>query len=402
MLGLFILLASIPAKADQPEPGKNYRIVVEKIIKSGDALMENYSPQNSAVTGNGYSRLYFDVFESSGMEFNLGLQDDSLKQKIEFSFSQMINLSMNGEDPQVIRSTWDQLKEDLDLAVKRYAADDEPKGFWGLALQSFLILTREGMEAILVVAALVAYLRRSGNGEKVPVIWKGVGLALAASVATAWAFNSLIEVSGKNRESLEGFTLLLAAAMLLYVSYWLYSKSGSDRWQVFIKGQMDKALSGGSLFALGAVSFLAVYREGAETILFYQALVSGTTSDLNAIWVGVGLAALTLAVIYYFVRVASIRLPISLFFSFTAFLLFLMALVFTGQGLLELQISGLVSSTPLTGWPQVDSLGLYPTLETLSGQLVMLGLFVAGLCWMKVNKKSSIALMKKLLANESK
>ncbi|MCA9482208.1 MAG: FTR1 family iron permease [Nitrospina sp.] len=397
---LLILFFAPPVFAEDAQDGKNYGAVVAQIVKGGDELLKQYSPQTAVITGNGFSRLYFDVFESSGMEFNLGLQDSGLKQQIEFGFSQMINLSMEGGDPATLRDNWGKLKKDLRSAVERYSTGGEPQGFWGLAVQSFLILAREGVEAILVVAALVAYLRRSGNGEKVAVIWQGVGLALVASIATAWILNSVIAVSGASRESLEGFTLLLAAAVLLYVGYWLYTKSGSDRWQVFIRDQMNRAISRGSLFALGAVAFLAVYREGAETILFYQALVSGASGNLNAVWVGMGMACVALAGAYYLVRVASIRLPIGLFFTCTAFLLFVMALIFTGQGLLELQVSGVVPSTPLPGWPQVNWLGIFPTLETLLGQFLILVILGGAWCWMKMENKSSLVLKKELLKSE--
>ncbi|MET0091757.1 MAG: FTR1 family protein [Candidatus Thiodiazotropha sp.] len=250
-----------------------------------------------------------------------------------------------------------------------------------------MILFREGVEAMLVVAALAAYLRRSGYADKVNVIWTGVVTALLASVAAAWALTSLFQASGAQRETLEGVTMLIAAAALVYVSYWLFAKRETERWQAFIKHQMDKALSKGSLFTLGLVAFLAVFREGAETLLFYQALVAGSPGDANPIWLGMGLAAAVLVLVYLLIRLASIRLPLGLFFGATAVLLFGMAFVFTGKGLLELQVGGMVSATPLVGLPSVSWLGFFPTRETLLGQLLVLALLPLGWLWMKYSSK---------------
>ena len=381
---LSLLPATLPAQQGVSE---DYAPVVAEIVKRGDLAVQSYTHGNSVITGNEFSRLYFDVFEASGMEFTLGLKDQSLMLRIESGFSQMISLGMRGGEHAAIQTAWRKLKDDLHLAVEHYSSGGEAQSFWGLALQAFLILFREGVEAMLVVAALVTYLRRSGYADKVPVIWHGVGWALLASVAAAWMLSNVFKASGAQRETLEGATMLIAAAILVYVSYWLFAKRETARWQAFIRDRMDRAISRGSLFALGFVAFLAVFREGAETILFYQALISGATADLNAVWFGMGLAALTLIVVYLLIKLASIRLPLKLFFGFTAVLLFAMAFVFTGKGLLELQIVGLVPTTPIQGWPLISWLGLFPTHETLLGQMLVLAMLPLGWLWMKLNRR---------------
>jgi high-affinity iron transporter len=236
---------------------------------------------------------------------------------------------------------------------------------------------------MLVVAALVAYLRRSGYPDKVAVIWRGVALALAASVGAAWLLNSVVKASGAGKEAMEGMTMLLAAVVLVYVSYWLTAKSDADRWQAFIKEKMDKAISRGSMFALGFVAFLAVFREGAETILFYQALMAGSGGPLTAIWVGMVIAAIALVGVYLLVRLASIHLPLGLFFGATAVLLYAMAFVFTGNGILELQVAGLITTTRLEGWPMISWLGIFPTWETTISQLLVLAPLPLGWLWLK-------------------
>ncbi len=365
-----------------------YEPVVAEIVERGDAAIATYEPADGVITGNLFSRLYFDVFEGSGMEFTLGLKDNAFMMRIESGFSLVISQSMRGEPKGAVEVSWASLKEDLDQAVEHYSSG---KGttFWGRVMQSFIILFREGIEAMLVVAALVAYLRRSGYPDKVKTIWHGVFLALAASVGAAWLLNHVVRASGANQEAIEGVTMLIASVVLIYVSYWLTAKRDADRWQAFIKDEMDKAIGRGSLFALGFVAFLAVFREGAETILFYQALISGSSGQLNAIWTGMAIAAASLAVVYLAVRIASIRLPIGIFFGSTAMLLYVMAFAFTGQGVLELQVSGLVPTTRLDGWPMISWLGIFPTRESVAAQGLVLAMLPLG--WIIMRLKESRA-----------
>lgn len=379
---LLLVFSAVPAAvhAAQGVTG-NYGPVVADIVTRGDAAIGSYTPATSVLTGNEFSRIYFDVFEASGMEFTLRLKDSSFMLRIESGFSLLTSQAMRGESKAELEKSWISLKKDLDYAVAHYSSGEQ--GFSGRVMQSFVILFREGVEAMLVVAALVAYLRRSGYADKVKVIWLGVAWALAASVAAAWLLSSVVKASGANQEALEGITMLIAAGVLLYVSYWLTAKRDADRWQAFIKEKMDQAMGRGSLFALGLVAFLAVFREGAETILFYRALIGGVPGRLDAIWVGMALAAAALVLVYLLVKIASIRLPLGLFFGGTAILLFAMAFVFTGQGILELQVSSLVRTTRFEGWPMVSWLGIFPTRETVLGQAAVLSLLPLGWLWMQ-------------------
>ena len=367
---------------------EDYAPVVAAMIERGDKVVENYTVESSSLAGNELSRLYFDIFEGSGMEFTLGLKNQSFMLGIESKFSLLTSECMRGSDKKVVQKSWDELKAELTVAVEKYSSGDALPSFWGKVFQSFLILLREGVEAMLVVAALVAYLRRSGYADKVRVIWHGVVWALVASVAAAWLINALFKASGAGREALEGITMLVAAALLIYVSYWLFAKREAERWQAFIEGQMDRALSRGSLFALGSISFLAVFREGAETILFYQALIGGSAGQLQAIWVGMGLAAVALVVVYLVVRLASIRLPLGLFFGGTAALLYGMAFVFAGQGIMELQVAGKIPATGLEGWPMISWLGIFPVRETMLAQAVVLLFLPLGWLFVTLKKRS--------------
>ena len=178
--------------------------------------------------------------------------------------------------------------------------------------------------------------------------------------------------------------------MLFYVSYWLISKSESTRWQAYINGKIDSALSTGSALTLGFAAFLAVYREGAETVLFYQAIAGQSNGDFAPIILGFLLGLAVLAVLYLLMRSASFRLPIGLFFGLTAGLLYYLAISFAGGGVLELQEAGWLSITPVAGIPTITWLGLYPTQETLLAQsLLVIPLFIALAWWLPKLRKQN-------------
>lgn len=389
LLLILVVLSGAAAWAKESRQGvtDNYGPVVAEIFEKGDQALAAYTPDRGFETGNALSAIYFQIFEKSGMEFTLGLKNKAMMLEIESGFSRLISDCMRGEEKQKIMRNWELLKTKLTEAVEKYSSGGALPTFWGVVLQSFLILFREGVEAMLVVAALVTYLRRSGFADKVVVIWHGVGWALAASVGAAVILNLVVQQSsGASREAVEGITMLIAAAVLIYVSYWLFSKRDAQRWQAFIKDQMDRAITRGNVLALGFTAFLAVFREGAETILFYQALIGGTMGSINAVWVGMGLAAVSLAAVYFLVSFASVTMPLKLFFSATAVLLFIMAFTFAGKGVLELQVAKLLPATQLEGWPMISWLGIFPTLQSVLCQAVIILTIPAGWLWIMRNQ----------------
>jgi high-affinity iron transporter len=250
--------------------------------------------------------------------------------------------------------------------------------------QSFVILFREGLEAILIVGALVAFLVRAGAPERTRDIGLGVVAAGVASLVTAGALVTVFRAAPAYRELLEGATMLAAAAMLFWVSYWLVSKIELRKWQEFVRAQMSRALKSQRAWALAGVAFLAVYREGFETVLFYAALVAsadGSATVLTAIAFGVLAAAVVLAGVYVAMRRWGVRLPLKPFFAVTSALLYLMAFSFAGQGIAELQAAGVINATPLAWVPSVPALGIFPTFQTLASQLVLAVALFGALSW---------------------
>lgn len=250
-----------------------------------------------------------------------------------------------------------------------------PSGAWAAFFQSFLIILREGVEAILVVGAVVAFLIRTGNRNRLRGIWIGCALAIAASAATAVILHTVLRALPATREIIEGVTMLVAVAVLFSVSYWLISRVEAARWQQFIREKVESALSHGGSRALALVAFLAVYREGAETALFYQALFNEGTQVMLPIALGIVVGSAVLAVIFTLFYRFGVRIPLRPFFAVTSVLLYYMAFVFMGKGIRELQEGNAVPITLLPGFPEIPALGIFATVETVLAQLVLLLLF---------------------------
>jgi len=347
----------------------NYPQVMAALIDLGDEASRDYEVDQSLLFGDRFSKLYFGGFEGKGLEFAVGQADQQAMLEIELGFSVLINAAVNSEPKVTIQHHWETLKEKL---IDAPMIENQDAGFWNIAVQSLLILLREGVEALLVVAALVAYLRKAGASDKVPFIWAGVVAALMASVVTAWALQSLIANSGAAKEALEGGTMLVAAVLLSYVSFWLFSRRELQQWQGFIHNKLGTAVSGGSLLTIVSVAFFAVYREGAETILFYQALVADVEGNIEPVMTGFALATGLLVGVYLLIFQLSVHLPLKQFFTGTACLLYILAVIFAGKSVLELQISGWLSSTYVDWLPTLNWLGIFPTFESTLLQLLFI------------------------------
>jgi len=244
------------------------------------------------------------------------------------------------------------------------------EAFW----QSFLIILREGFEAILVIGAVVTFLLKTGHRERLRSIWVGVIAALAASALTAIVLKTLLSKIPASREIIEGLTMLIAVGVLFSVSYWLISRVEAAKWQAFIKEKVTDALNHGGGKALTTVAFLAVYREGAETALFYQALANEGPGSVGPLLLGIVVGFAALAVIFTLFYRFGVKIPLRPFFGVTSVLLYYLAFVFIGKGVREMQEGNAIPAT-FIHFPTVDWLGLYPTWQTLLAQLALLVLF---------------------------
>lgn len=315
--------------------------------------------------------VYFDIFESSGMEGKIGARDANFKAKLEAHINMLISQMKAGVPVETVQGNFAALKADFKKAAEMLGGGaDSPMA---LFLYSLMIILREGIEAILIITAIIAYLVKSGNRDKLKVIYNGCIAALVLSVLTALLVKWVFKISAASQEALEGGTMLLASLVLFSVSYWLISKAESQKWVTYIKDKVGDSLSSRSLKTLWFAAFLAVYREGAETVLFYQALASGASaSGLTAVAGGFVVGSILLVAIYLGMRYGALKLPIRPFFLCTGILLYYMAFVFVGNGMMELIEAKMVQSTLVSWMPSVGFMGIHPYLQTLVPQLLMI------------------------------
>ena len=246
---------------------------------------------------------------------------------------------------------------------------------WLTFLTAFGLLVREGLEAILVIVAIVAYLIKTGNKNMLKGVYLGSFAAVIASVILAWALETLMgEQSGVARELLEGWTMFLAVAVLFYVSNWMLSKADNIAWENYISGKVQQSIDSKSQWTLIFAAFIAVMREGAELILFYSAAFTGGMSNPAYIAYGIAAGVLVLVIVWVCFRYFSVRLPLRAFFMFTSILLFLMCISFMGKGVVELTeadvITGRTVIPAMKGF-SIEILSIYDRAETLIPQIML-------------------------------
>ena len=349
------------------------------LYQQGDAKKAMLSVQNT----------YFDVFENSGMENKIGSRDSNFKAELEGYFTRLVSLMKAGQGDK-LQDQAVGLSQNLAKAVEMLQGGEQSD--WSMFLYSLLIILREGLEALLIVAAIVAYMVKNNHHDKLPVIRQSVYVALAASVVTAFIFQLIFENSGQNRELLEGFTMIIAVFMLFSMSYWLLSKVEAQNWKHYLEGKLSTALTTGSLFGLWVTSFLAIYREGAETVLFYYALIGDAKSAVSLAYLFAGFVsgAILLAICYFIMRYSVVKLPLKPFFMLTGSFMYVMAFVFAGKSVLELIEGKLFEPTLVAGVPQISWLGVYPYVETLVPQAILILAAIFAFFVMKYQSKKAM------------
>ncbi len=346
---------------------------------------------------------YYAVYEESGLDHaiytELGIRE---RQSAEKCFTDLRKLASSGSEKyqkNKYRTTTDSAKNTVlkyaksidtkSAEAKAEAADEPDSGSAGEAaeekqsdpklltfLGAFGIIVREGLEAILVIAAIIAYLVKSGNRRSVKNVYIGGAAGIAASFAAAgilaWAKQAFVG-AGLAQEVIEGITALIAVCVLFYVSNWMISKAEAASWSRFIDGKVQSSVEQGSAFALAFTAFLSVFREGAEVVLFYQPMLS--EGNPGMVWAGFGAGCVLLVFVYLAITKLSIKLPIKVFFTATSILMAVMCVSFLGSGIKELAEGNVFDlALRVPGIPENDVIqifGVYPWLETLVPQLVL-------------------------------
>ncbi|WP_297948667.1 FTR1 family protein [uncultured Campylobacter sp.] len=377
------------AQSDTSEDeGKDFTPIVQNIKDKMAKVLALYESGkvDDAIDESG--NIYFDEYEESGMENIVGAKNTQLKLDTEASFNKISALMRAGASKEQIvaaqNKLFDQLTQSLELTKK--------SSNWDLFLYAFIIILREGFEALIIVAAVIALLIKSGNSKHLNIVYSALGVAVVLSIATAYGLNYIFgsENAGQTREVMEGAVMLIAVVLLFYVGFWLLSNASSKKWSAYIQGQISNSLSSGDSKMLWWTVFLAVYREGAETVLFYLALLFDAKSPAATSMVAAGFVAglAALIIVYIVIKKFSLKIAIKPFFIATSVIIFYMSVVFVGKGVMELVEGKVFVPTVIDGLPTITWIGFYPYVQSLVPQAVMIVLLIVGILILKNKQKN--------------
>ena len=392
--------ADLTADPDAAVRYENWYEPATLVKEALDTAYMGYLDKDFELALDNVNTAYYSIYEESGLNHKI-YTDLSLdeREKMDAHFAKLRGLIREGEEKyqkNKYRTSTDKAKNDiLKLAKKIDTKEEEEKAKqaqtetpaqedeeqqsdprWLTFLAAFGIIVREGLEAILIIAAIIAYLIKSGNGRALKNVYIGALLGIAASFAAAGGLYYLKKVwtgAGQSQEVIEGITALIATCVLFYVSNWMISKAEAASWSRYIDGKVQSSVAMGSGFALAFTAFLSVFREGAEVVLFYQPMLS--EGNALMVWAGFGTGCVLLVFVYLAITKLSIKLPIKAFFTATSILMAVMCVSFLGSGIKELAEGNVFDlSLRVPGIPENDFIqifGIYPYLETLVPQLIL-------------------------------
>ena len=322
---------------------------------------------------------YLDHFELVEIPFRI--IDSNFTLEMEYRFAQWRARIQDGEPVEEVEA----LVREIETGLDEVEAVFEGPGLLapGLAVAaSFSILFREGLEAILILAALLAYLRTHNPALRRP-IWIGAGLAIPASILTWFLITAVVRIAPVGRELLEAIVSLVAVVTLFYVSFWLLQRLEVRHWMEFLRARVWAAVSGGNALALGVLAFVAVYREGAETALFYQVLLWLAVRLEQWVLLGAVLAVVALTVLGWIILFLGTRVPVRAFLGVAVVLVMTISVGMLGNAVNEFQEAGILGVTLLDWFPRLNPfaaglLGLHPTAETLATQGALLAVYLLG------------------------
>ena len=309
------------------------------------------------------------------VEIEISTRNGSLYTKIESDMPIIASdLLKSSVDQEAITKKLNTFRTEIELIQ-----GDSDYTIWDAAL----ILLREGLEALLIILALVSFLNKSGQQKMRKWIYIGALVGVLLSAVAAVLMSAILNSAtiDTNRELMEGYVGLIAAAMMIGVGIWLHSKSNVVSWNRYISKQMGNAISNGSIFAMAAISFLSVFREGAETLVFYAGIAP--KMETSQFILGIVVALIILALLAIVLFKASGKIPIHKFFAVATVLIYVLAFKIIGVSLHTLQLTNKISTSIIDGLPVINMIGFYPTVETMIGQAILLALVVATIIYKK-------------------
>jgi high-affinity iron transporter len=378
-LALAVPAGAAPAAPSRAEALQQLRVVRVSIDRTLALVKEGQAEEAFAEAKSGYLS-HFEL-----VELPLRVVAPSLTADAETKFAEIRGLISAGAPVGQVRARIVELRGLVDEA-ERHLTDTGVGAPAVVTGQSFVIIFRDGLEAVLILSALLSYLEAAKAGHyRRPVLY-GMGLAVLASAVTLVAMRALLDVLPVGREVLEAVTAVVAVAVLFYVSFGLIARLEERRWLEFLRTRVFTAVSAGSTVALVLVGFTAVYREGFETALFYQALLSFGPG--LAVWVALGLAlgVVALGAASYAIFRLGRRLPVKTFLSAAVVVLMVTSVTFLGNAVRSLQEADVVTLTPLAGWPRApifvsQALGYWPSVQTVVAQGGLSAVYLATALW---------------------
>lgn len=349
---------------------------------------------------------YLDSYEFVEIPLREIAPDFTLE--VEYQFAELRNMIKERDDPEKIREIVIAINRNLDESERLVS------GTGTLApsiafISSFAIIFREGLESVLILGAILTYLEASRNARLKKYVYYGVVAAVAATVATWIVASYVIEISGANRELIEAIAALSATAVLFYVSFWVLNKIEHRKWMEFVKAKVWQATTTGSVMVFVMLAFFTVYREGFETVLFYQAMMGFAKYMEGYVGLGFVIGMASLFVIYYVMRRLGRRLPLRALFGLTMGVGAYLSIAFLGNAIRELQILDILPYTSMIGTvPRFDiniatMTGIYPTLETVVGQIVLLAIYLGAASYVLIlrpKRERQLAMMRKSRKSE--
>ena len=400
LLFIFIPIRGLHA-TDGEEALDSWTGIVKKMEVHLNNAYDLYTQGKSKEAYDEVNVAYFRFYESKGMEkITMGYLSGARKTTVENAFYEYRRNVYSDKDNEMVKAHKDKLiamlyhdAAELDGTLDEggnETANTAQSAVVATFISCFVLILREGLEAILVIAAIIAYLVKTGKKKYIMSVYVGALGGILVSILLAFLFGAVAGAqSGIAQEVFEGIGMFVAVVVLFYVSNWMLSKSETEAWERYIHKKVEASVSTGNKWVLVFAAFIAVAREGAELILFFQGVPVHGTSGRNAMILAIVLSAIVLIAVFLVFRFLTVRLPLKPFFLVTSILMYAMCFSFTGKGVSELQAAGVVNKTiiPWMGF-EMDFLGIYATYESLIPQIIVLAVIITmSVVYAKKNKQ---------------
>ena len=364
-------------------------------------MLNQYKQGNTQAAFVSARTAYLDSYEH--IEIPLRTIDPDFTLQVELQFAELRSLINQKADYAKVEQAAIEVKRSLDESERLVTGTGQLAPTIAFT-SSFAVIFREGLESVLILGAILTYLEASRNTKFKPFVFYGIIIAIAATAVTWFVASYVITISGANRDLIEAIAALSATAVLFYVSFWILNKIEHKKWMEFVKAKVWQASTTGGTAVFVMLSFFTVYREGFETVLFYEAMFGFAKYMESYVGLGFVLGIASLLGVYVITRKLGKRLPLKMLFGLTMGVGAYLSIAFLGNAVRELQTLDILPFTSLLGIiPRLDinmakMTGIYPTLETIIAQMIMLGIYLVAASYvlvLKPKREERIATMRK-------